>query len=108
MYLRRYSVQSIARQSLRGVHPGIGQILEGRLLALGAVHDVLTRRKLGRRQVSKRRLPGALAPYGGMNDGRFVVSGPLLILRPSAALSLTLGLVAVAELLRSRDIRSYL
>jgi PAS domain S-box-containing protein len=85
------TVQAIARQCLRGVHPAIWHTLEGRLLALAAVHDVLTReswRGAGLQEI----VAGALAPFGGIDDGHFVVSGPPLILRSSAALSLALGL----------------
>jgi PAS domain S-box-containing protein len=85
------TVQAIASQSLRGTDPAVWQALEGRLLALAAVHDVLTRESwvgAGLHEV----VAGALAPHGGIDDVRFVVSGPPLILRPSAVLSLVLGL----------------
>ncbi len=89
------TVQAIARQSFGGSHPPDWQVLEGRLLALAAVHDVLTRENWAGASI-REVVAGALAPYGGMDQRPFVVSGPRLVLRPSAALSLALGLHELA------------
>jgi PAS domain S-box-containing protein len=89
------TVLAIASQSLRGTHPAVWQALEGRLLALAVVHDALTRENwvgAGLHEV----VAGALAPHGGIDDAHFLVSGPPLMLRPGAVLSLVLGLHELA------------
>jgi PAS domain S-box-containing protein len=89
------TVQAILSQSLRGAYPEICKTLDGRLLALARVHDVLTREAWGGADLHEV-VAGALALHGGTNDSRFAVSGPALMLRPSAVLSLALGLHELA------------
>jgi PAS domain S-box-containing protein len=89
------TVQTIARHTLRGVHPTYWHILEGRLFVLAAVHDALMREGLGGARLHEL-VTGGLAPCEGIGDERYLVSGPPLILHPRAALSLALGMHELA------------
>jgi PAS domain S-box-containing protein len=89
------TVQSIAAQTLRGVDPAARRALEGRLLALAAAHDVLTREAWSGAALDEV-VGGALAPHGGVAGGRFRLEGPLLRLAPRAALALAMGLHELA------------
>jgi PAS domain S-box-containing protein len=85
------TVQSIALHTLRGADRAIGRTLEARLMALAAAHDVLTREEWEGANLTDV-VAGALAPYGGVEEGRFHVSGPPLRLVPRAAVALAMGL----------------
>jgi PAS domain S-box-containing protein len=89
------TVQSIAMQTLRGGDPAVRQVLEARLLALAAAHDVLTRMNWEGAELDDV-VAGALAPHGGRDSGRFHVSGPPVRLQPRAALALAMGLHELA------------
>jgi len=85
------TVQAIASQTLRGSDAMVRRTLEGRLMALAAAHDVLTRESWEGASLDDV-VAGALAPFGGREGGRFQVSGPLLRLWPRAALALAMAL----------------
>ncbi len=85
------TVQAIASQTLRGGDAMVRRTLEGRLMALAAAHDVLTRESWEGASLDDV-AAGALAPFGGRGGGRFQVSGPLLRLWPRAALALAMVL----------------
>jgi len=89
------TVQSIAMQTLRGGDPAVRQVLEARLQALAAAHDVLTRMNWEGAELDDV-VAGALAPHGGRDSGRFHVSGPPVRLQPRAALALAMGLHELA------------
>ncbi len=89
------TVQSIAVQTLRGGNPAVRQVLEARLQALAAAHDVLTRMNWEGAELDDV-VAGALAPHGGRDSGRFHVSGPPVRLQPRAALALAMGLHELA------------
>lgn len=89
------TVQAIALQTLHGTDAAMLSALNGRLLALSAVHDVLTRESwhcVELREV----VAGALAPFSGAASERFTVEGPPLLLRPRAAVALAMGLNELA------------
>ncbi len=85
------TVRSIAMQTLRGGNPAIRQVLDARLQASAAVHDVLTRTSWEEAELDDA-VAGALAPDGGRDSEQFHVSGPPVRLQPSAALALAMGL----------------
>jgi PAS domain S-box-containing protein len=85
------TVQAIAGQTLRSADPAVRQTLEDRLMALAAAHDVLTREGWVGAALSDV-VAASLAPYGGVDDGRFHSSGPPIRLLPRAALALAMGL----------------
>ena len=89
------TVNSIASQTLRGADPALRQVLEDRLHALAAAHDVLTSEHWDGAELHNV-VAGALAPYGGEQSGRFQVSGPPLRLLPRAALALAMALHELA------------
>ncbi len=82
------TVHSIALHSLRDLKPNSAKLFENRLLALAAVHDVLTRENWTKAQVDELVLT-AIAPAGQDN---FDVSGPPVDVCPriAAALAMTL------------------
>jgi PAS domain S-box-containing protein len=88
-------VQSITHQTLRsGAGPDrLRDDLEGRLAALAAAHDVLTREHWA--SASLREIIGdAVAPFGGEN--RFTIGGPELRLDPRTAVSFALAMHELA------------
>ena len=89
------TVQSIATQTLRNADPAIQQVLEDRLHALAAAHDVLTSERWEGAELHDV-VAGALAPHGGEHGGRFLVSGPPTRLLSRAALALAMGLHELA------------
>ena len=89
------TVHSIASQTLRNADPALRQVLEARLHALAAAHDVLTSEHWDGAELHNV-VAGALAPYGGEQSGRFQVSGPPLRLLPRAALALAMALHELA------------
>ncbi len=87
------TVQAIAAETMKDAPAPMRAALEGRLLALAAVHDVLTREAwqgAGLHEV----VAASLQPFGGA--GRFEVSGPPMPLLPRAALALAMGLHELA------------
>jgi PAS domain S-box-containing protein len=88
-------VQSIATQSLRDtrVPQDARTAFEGRLMALAAAHDLLTRESWETAQLGPV-VRAALQPFD--TEHRFEVLGPDLRLRPQAAVSLTLALHELA------------
>jgi two-component sensor histidine kinase len=82
------TVHSIALHSLRDLKPNSAKLFENRLLALAAVHDVLTRENWTKAQVDEL-VRTAIAPAGQDN---FDVSGPPVDVCPrvAAALAMTL------------------
>ncbi|HEX8214877.1 MAG TPA: HWE histidine kinase domain-containing protein [Allosphingosinicella sp.] len=88
-------VQSIAHQTLRqgNVAAEVGAALEGRLAALSAAHNVLTRENWS--SASMREIIGdAVAPF--CSDNRCRIEGPELRLNPRAAVSLALAVHELA------------
>ncbi len=88
-------VQSIAHQTLRqgNVSDDVRQALEGRLAALSAAHNVLTRESWT--AASMREIVGdAVAPF--CSDGRCRIDGPELRLNPRAAVSIALAVHELA------------
>jgi len=84
------TVQSIVSQTLRGTEPEMKAVLDARLQALSAAHDVLTReawQSAGLDEV----VAAALAPYGGLTSRYFRVSGPPVRLLPKAALAFAMA-----------------
>jgi PAS domain S-box-containing protein len=89
------TVQAIAAETLRDAPPHIGTALENRLLALAAVHDVLTRESWERADL-REVVTAALHPFGDADIKRFQVRGPPLLLVPRAAVALGMGLHELA------------
>jgi two-component sensor histidine kinase len=89
------TVQALATQTLRGADSAICQKLEERLFALAAVHDVLTRESWEGADLSDV-MTAALAPFGGSDVSRFLITGPPLRLCPRAALALAMALHELA------------
>ena len=89
------TVQAIAAQTLRGADPAIYQALEGRLQALAAVHDVLTReswKDVGLHEA----ITNALAPFAEAGEARIQISGPPMRLLPRVAVTLSMALHELA------------
>ena len=89
------TVQSITSQTLRGTDQAIRHTLEGRLQALAAVHDVLTRESWREASLHKV-IEGALVPYGGTASARFEIAGEPIRLQPRVAVALSLALHELA------------
>jgi PAS domain S-box-containing protein len=88
-------VQSIAHQTLRqgNVNDDVRKALEGRLAALSAAHNVLTRESWS--AASMREIVGdAVAPF--CSEGRCSMEGPELRLNPRAAVSIALAVHELA------------
>jgi PAS domain S-box-containing protein len=84
-------VQAIAQQSFKGAHssPEARAAFEGRLSALSAAHDLLTRENWETASMVKV-IEDAVAPYRGQKD-RFTIAGPDLRLPPKTAVSFALA-----------------
>jgi len=89
-------VQGIAWQSFRpsGAPPGAIEAFEGRLSALAAAHDVLTRQSWEAAPIGGI-VAEALAPHHA-GDGRLTVEGPSADLDPKAAVALGLAMHELA------------
>jgi PAS domain S-box-containing protein len=89
-------VQAIAQQSFKGAHssPEARAAFEGRLSALSAAHDLLTRENWETASMEKV-IGDAVAPYRGQKE-RFDIKGPDLRLPPKTAVSLALALHELA------------
>jgi PAS domain S-box-containing protein len=85
-------VQGLAQQSFKGeaASQAAREAFEGRLLALAAAHDLLTRQSWQSADL-RTIVDSVVAPYAG-GTGRFVVAGPELALPPKVAVSMALGL----------------
>ncbi len=82
------TVHSIAMHSLRELKPNSAELFEKRLLALAAVHDVLTRENWSKAQVGEL-VRTAIAPAGPEN---FDISGPSIDVCPRIASALAMTL----------------
>jgi PAS domain S-box-containing protein len=89
------TVQALVRQTLREHHapPELAEAIEGRILALAAAHDVLTRQRWAGAEV------GALAkeatkPYS--DYGAFDFHGPTVTVTPKTAIALAMALHELA------------
>ncbi|WP_442755572.1 sensor histidine kinase [Methylocystis sp. JAN1] len=82
------TIHSIAVHSLREMKPDAAELFENRLLALAAVHDILTQESWTRAQI-RQLVRTAVAPAGEVN---FDMDGPDVDLSPriAAALAMTL------------------
>ena len=89
-------VQAIARQSFRpGVSPRDSvEAFEGRLAALTAAHDVLTRQNWEAAPIASI-VAGAVAPHHA-GDGRLTAEGPATWLEPKTAVALGLAMHELA------------
>ena len=89
------TVQSIAAHTLRGADPMVYQVLEGRLQALAAVHDVLTGeswKDAGLNEV----IESTLAPFAAGGAAQLAIAGPLIRLQPRVAVTLAIALHELA------------
>jgi PAS domain S-box-containing protein len=89
------TVQSIAAHTLRGADPVVYQMLEGRLQALAAVHDVLTGeswKDAGLIEV----IDNALAPFVVGGAAQLTIDGPPIRLQPRVAVTLAIALHELA------------
>ncbi len=88
-------VQSITHQTLRngGADASVRTNLEGRLAALAAAHDLLTRENWTSASL-REIVSDAVAPFCA--DARCTVEGPELRLNPKTAVSLALGIHELA------------
>jgi PAS domain S-box-containing protein len=89
-------VQAIARQSFRPSGPARGSVeaFEGRLSALAAAHDVLTRQSWETAPIGSI-IAGAVAPHHA-DDGRLDAQGPTVDLQPKTAVALGLAMHELA------------
>ncbi|QGM96945.1 sensor histidine kinase [Methylocystis parvus] len=82
------TIHSIAAHSLREMKPDAAELFENRLLALAAVHDILTSESWTRAKIVEL-VRTAIAPAGAAN---FDVDGPEVDLSPSVAAALAMTL----------------
>ncbi|HEX7943681.1 MAG TPA: PAS domain-containing protein [Phenylobacterium sp.] len=86
------TVQSIVAQTSRDTSgPDLRQALEGRLLALSAAHDLLTRSNWEGADLPDV-VARALAPFRGAAQARVSFDGPSALLRPQQALAISMAL----------------
>lgn len=88
-------VQSIARQTLKpeACRPEVRAEFESRLLALSSAHEVLTRKNWQPVQLTEllKNLLGSLGV-----DERVILAGPVLVLQPKTAITMTLAVHELA------------
>ncbi|MGA2289596.1 PAS domain-containing protein [Bradyrhizobium sp.] len=89
------TVQALAAQTLRAADPEIFRALEGRLKALAAAHDVLTRESWKDADLHEV-IEQALASFAVAGAGRLQISGPRLRLQPRVAVTLSMALHELA------------
>jgi PAS domain S-box-containing protein len=89
------TVLAVAAETLQGAEPAMRAALNGRLMALAGVHDLLTRESWHSAELGEV-VAAALAPFGGGETRRFQVSGPHILLLPRAAVALSMGLHELA------------
>ena len=87
-------VQAIAWQSFRGAPAASREAFEGRLAALSAAHDVLTRQNWEAARIDQI-IAMATAPHHPDGD-RFLAAGPTLDLAPKTAVALGLAIHELA------------
>ena len=87
-------VQAIAWQSFRGAPPTSREAFEGRLAALSAAHDVLTRQNWESAGIGQI-IAVATAPHHA-NDGRLTAEGPFVDLEPKTAVAVGLAIHELA------------
>lgn len=87
-------VQAVAFQSFRGAPRPSRDAFEGRLAALSAAHDVLTRQKWEAGEIGQI-IAVATAPHHP-GDGRLAMEGPALALEPKTAVALGLAVHELA------------
>ena len=89
-------VQGIAWQSFRtgGAPPAVREAFEGRLAALAAAHDVLTRQSWEAGSIHHI-VAEAVAPHHAA-DGRLTIEGPAVDLPPKTAVALALAMHELA------------
>ncbi|QIL03149.1 PAS domain S-box protein [Sphingomonas sinipercae] len=89
-------VQSVALQSFRGTETleEMRAAFEGRLGALGAAHDILTRQNWEAAPLSE--LIGATLAAVSPGDGRLLLDGPDLLLPPKTGVSLAMAIHELA------------
>jgi PAS domain S-box-containing protein len=83
-------VQGIAQQTFKGVDPQARAAFEGRLAALAAAHNILTRENWEAASI-RQIVDDTLAPHGSRGRGWLRVEGPDLRLPPKTAVSLALA-----------------
>ena len=85
-------VQSIAAQTFRnsGVDAAVQRAFEARLITLGNVHGVLTRRGWDSADLHDV-VSSALRPHAALDRERFSVAGPALRLGPKSAVALSMA-----------------
>jgi PAS domain S-box-containing protein len=90
------TVQSIVRQTLKDGHTGKGvlELLNERLMALAAAHDILSRENWEGAELTEV-AKNAVKPFDA-DDGRITIAGPEVRLDPSAALALFLAIHELA------------
>jgi PAS domain S-box-containing protein len=90
-------VQATARQTLKrpDVPADAQSTFEGRLAALAAAHDVLTRQNWDSVTLNEI-VEAALKPFGAAEDGRLTAEGPEIQLAPQTAVSFALALHELA------------
>jgi PAS domain S-box-containing protein len=86
-------VQSIAHQTLKGEHAAAREALQGRLSALSAAHDVLTRESWASASI-REIVANALAPF--CDASRCKIDGPDLRMNPRTCVSLALAVHELA------------
>jgi two-component sensor histidine kinase len=82
-------VQALSAQTLGAADPEIFRALEGRLKALAAAHDVLTRESWKDAGLHEA-IEQALAPFAVAGAARLQISGPGLRLQPRVAVTLSM------------------
>ncbi|HEY2050999.1 MAG TPA: HWE histidine kinase domain-containing protein [Caulobacteraceae bacterium] len=89
------TVQALVRQTLREQHspPELAEAIEGRILALAAAHDVLTRQRWEGAELSAL-TKEATKPYS--EYCAFSFSGPTVTIAPKAAIALSMALHELA------------
>jgi two-component sensor histidine kinase len=90
------TVQAIAAQTFRGSgDPEAIRKFEGRLVALGRAHNVLSEEKWDSAEI-REIVEGVLEPYAARESHRLHVSGPALRLSPRSALMMSMALHELA------------
>lgn len=85
------TIQAIAAQTMRGANRDLYEAFQGRLRALAAAHDVLTRERWSGADLFEV-AASQLEPLSGPIGGRVRLSGPPLRMSAKASLALAMGL----------------
>jgi PAS domain S-box-containing protein len=90
------TVQALASRAFKDHGHGDAQeTFEARLFALAHAHDMLTRENWDGAELSSL-IAQAITPYGGVEGGRFEITGPKLRLNPQMALAIAMALHELA------------